>query len=287
MISEAGGGRAFVDELFNPYTRVFQQIQASQTAPAAHSDPLALHLYYLGRLSGQEWYPAALSTLKVYGDSPETTLSLIRGIDRVAHVTRILCHGSGRRATRFGRIVKAILAGEARDETAEVFSFTRDEMRNAKFHLRNLHRRNPPVCKLLLMRINDHIAGSVTLADPKDLSVEHILPNRPAAVSEWRQLFPEPEVREAVTQCLGNYTLLPETLNDRMRNREFSEKQKQIGAHFGGERVTVIVADVIDAVTWDYETVVAREQKFLAVLGGILGIDVRDAGLGSDRNAAE
>jgi uncharacterized protein with ParB-like and HNH nuclease domain len=31
----------------------------------------------------------------------------------------------------------------------------------------------------------------------------------------------------------------------------------------------------------------APEQKFLAVLGGILGIDVRDAGLGSDSNAAQ
>ncbi|MGD9671261.1 MAG: DUF262 domain-containing protein [Hyphomicrobiaceae bacterium] len=287
LIVEAGGPRAFVDELLIPYARVFGQIQSCRNAPVPIGDELSLHLFYLGRLRGQEWYPAALTALKCYENDPDRALRLIRGVDRLAHVSRILCHGSGRRATRFARVVQAILSGEASDESAEVFAFGREEIRNAKFHLRNLHRRNPPVCKLLLMRINDRISGEVSLLDPKGLSVEHVLPNRPAAGSGWRELFPEHEVREAATQCLGNYTLIPDKLNDRMRNRDFIDKQKQIAGYFGDSPMLAIVADVAAAPIWDLKRVAERELQFLEALGEIIGFDVRDAALDPVKVAAE
>lgn len=287
LISEVGGSRAFVDELLTPYARAFARIQSCRTAPATEENELSLHLFYLGRLRGQEWYPAALMALKCYEGDPETALRLIRGIDRVAHMSRILSQGSGRRITRFSRVVQAIMSGEAKDEAAEVFAFGREEIRNAKFHLRSLHRRNPPICKLLLMRINDHIAGEVSLLDPKGLSVEHVLPNRTPAASGWRQLFPEPEVREAVTQCLGNFTLIPEKLNDRLRNLDFAEKQLQIIEHYGAEPMLAIVADVAVAPVWDLKTVTEREKVFLMALGDIIGLDVSDAALSPLRDAAE
>lgn len=287
LIAEAGGARAFVDDLLNPYARVFARIQSCRSAPVPVGDELSLHLHYLGRLRGQEWYPAALAALKVHEGDPQTALRLVRGIDRLAHVSRILCHGSGRRSTRFARVVQAILSGAAKDETHEVFAFAREEIRNAKFHLRNLHRRNPPICKLLLMRIDDRISGQVSLLDPRSLSVEHVLPNRPAAASGWRELFPEHEIREAATQCLGNYTLLPDKLNDRMRNRDFTEKQQQIAAHFGDVPMLAIVADVVSATNWDYRTVAARELRFLETLGEIIGIDIRDAAMDPLKHAAE
>lgn len=287
LINAAGGGRKFVDDMLDPYAEAFAKIQSCASAPIPENDALALHLFYLNRLRGQEWHPAVLAALRTCADDPEAIRRLTLGIDRVAYVTRVLCHGSGRRVTRFARIVQAILSGEARDETADVFSFTRDEVRNVKFHLRNLYRRNPPVCKLLLMRINDRIEGRVCLQDPKALSVEHVLPNWPATASRWRNLFAQPEIREAATQCLGNYTLLPDKLNDRMRNREFSDKQEQIADFFSGELVMAIVADVMDSQSWDYPTIVARERKFLDILGEIIGIDMRDAGINEGRNAAE
>lgn len=287
LIAEAGGARRFVDKLLVPYARAYARLQSCRAAPQSAGDELSVRLFYMGRLRGHEWYPAALTALRLYESEPETAVRLIRGIDRLAHVSRILCHGNGRRVSRFARVVQAIQSGEAKDETSEVFSFSREEIRNAKFHLRNLHRRNPPVCKLLLLRINDQISGEVSLVDLKDLSVEHVLPNRPSPSSGWRELFPEHEIREAATQCFGNYTLLPDKLNDRMRNREFADKQRQIVLYFGNDPMLAIVADVVTARGWNLGTVAARELRFLGALGDIIGIDVRDASLGIVKHAAE
>ena len=287
LIAEVGGPRAFIDDVLIPYVKIHARIAACRQAPVPHYDPLAIHLYYLGRLRGEDWVPAAMLALRVHESDPAAALSLIRGIDRISHLTRVQCQGSGRRATRFGRILRAIKSGEAKDDTAAVFALKSEEIRTLKFNLRNLHRRNQPVCKLLLLRINDDIEGTISLLDPATLSVEHVLPMRPAAASGWRILFVEPELRELATESLGNLTLLPGRVNDRMRNFDFPDKRSLMETYSEECPSLAITRDVAAAQAWDLPTIQARELHFLAVLSGILGIDVSDAAMDLRRKPPE
>ena len=287
MIREAGGARVFVDDVLLPYAHIYARMRSCRRGPLPVGDPLSLHLHYLWRLRGEEWVPAVLVALKTYADAPEVELALVRAIDRIAHITRILCEGSGRRTTLFGQVVKAIDSGEAKDGSAKVFSISREKVRNIKFHLRDLYRRNQPICKLVLLRINDHISQTVTLVDPAVLSVEHVLPHRPSVTSGWRVLFADPEIREAATQSLGNLTLLPEKLNDRIRNRDFADKREHIVTHFGDADLLGVVSDVVSAEAWDRVVIAAREARFLDALSEIIGIDVRDAAVGQRSDAMD
>lgn len=287
MIKEAGGARAFVDDVLLPYARIYARMRSCRSGPLPVGDPLSMHLYYLWRLRGEEWVPAVLMALKTYWDDPETKLALVRAIDRIAHVARILCEGSGRRTTLFGQVVKAIASGEARDGSAKVFTVSREKVRNIKFHLRDLHRRNQPICKLVLLRINDHVSGTLARVDPASLSVEHVLPHRPPVTSGWRKLFADPEVRALATQSLGNLTLLPEKLNDRIRNKDFEDKREHITTHFGDGDLLGVVSDVVNAQVWDRDMVAGREARFLEALSEIIDIDVRDAAMDHRRDAAE
>ncbi|MCB1503433.1 MAG: DUF262 domain-containing protein [Hyphomicrobiaceae bacterium] len=287
LIAEAGGARAFIDKVLVPYIGVFVRIRSCQDAPSRSGDELSERLHYLNRLRGEEWLPAVMVALHKYGQEPDRALGLVRAIDRLAHLSRVQCQGGGRRTTRFNRVVQAIQNGSAVDETAEVFELNREELRNAKFNLRNLHRRNPPVCKLLLMRISDQIQGRLTPIDPATLSVEHVLPVRPSTTSAWRSLYPEPEVREAATQCLGNLTLLPERLNDKARNRSFEEKRVLMAEHYRNGPMMEIVHDVVTSSDWSLNVVAARERRFLNALSGILGVEVSDAAMEPRIDAAE
>lgn len=281
LIAEAGGARLFIDEVMIPYARIFARIRDCRDTPPAEGDELARRLYYLGRLRGEEWVPAVMVAMRKYAGNPDRALDLVAAIDRLAHLMRIQCQGGGRRVTRFNQITLAIASGKVVDGTADIFQLNREELRNAKFNLRNLHRRNPPVCKLLLLRINDHVQGSIAARDPKDLSVEHILPVRPSATSNWRVLFPEPEQREAATQCLGNLTLLPERLNDRARNRDFDDKRSLIAEHFRSGPMLEIVHDVVTAAQWTYDVVAARELRMLEALSAVIGLELGDAAMGA------
>src|SRR5262245_58834121 len=56
---------------------------------------------------------------------------------------------------------------------------------------------------------------------PEDATLEHVLPQRPSAKSEWLRLYPNVTSRKAVRELLGNYALLTGKLNTSARNHEF------------------------------------------------------------------
>ena len=161
------------------------------------------YLVYLGRLPEGDWAPAAMLAVQQHADDPKRATLLLREIDRLVHLLRALCLGSGKRARRLGNVVELIKSGAPIRPGEGAFAISRDEARNIGYHLRTMYRRDAQVCKQLLLRLNDELTRSTTLLDPKDYSVEHVLPQRPGATSEWRRWFADAEEREICTESLG------------------------------------------------------------------------------------
>lgn len=279
MIAETGGAMTFVETMLLPYAAIYALISRCCRTPPQDGDALAVHLHYLGRLAGDDWIPAAMVALKQYEHEPGTAIELVRGIDRINHLMRVLCQGRNKRVTRFNRVMKAIRSGEARSADADVFRLSREELRSAKFNLRSLHRRNQAACKLLLLRINDELAGAMAPVDPSQVSVEHVLPKSPSWASGWRVLFADPDMREAATECFGNLALIPAGLNDRIKNSDFPEKQQLLSEHLDEREMLAITRDVISAPKWDYPAVTQREVRMLEVLSRLLGVELGDAAM--------
>ncbi|WP_261728556.1 HNH endonuclease family protein [Weissella confusa] len=55
---------------------------------------------------------------------------------------------------------------------------------------------------------------------------EHILPETPKSGSEWMKDFPDDTTREHLTKTLGNATLLIGSKNEKLGNKEFSDKRE-------------------------------------------------------------
>lgn len=55
---------------------------------------------------------------------------------------------------------------------------------------------------------------------------EHILPAKPKSGSEWMKDFPDDTTREHLTKTLGNATLLIGSKNEKLGNKEFSDKRE-------------------------------------------------------------
>jgi hypothetical protein len=192
---------------------------------------------------------------------------------------RILTLGADKRARRFAAITAAIRSRQARDTTHPVFEWTRDELRPLNFNLQTLWRKNPSICKLLLLRIADEIGGRALPADPAELSVEHVLPQRPPTSSEWRRLYPNADEREALTQSLGNLVLLPHRLNEAARNKNFADKRVILGRHNGGGAHLPLLDDVLAAPVWGPAQVRAREARLLKIVGRLLRLEVNSSAL--------
>jgi hypothetical protein len=140
--------------------------------------------------------------------------------------------------------------------------------------LRSPYKRDQGVCKLLLLRLNDEITHSTTLLDPGDYSVEHVLPQRPGAASEWRRWFADAEERELCTESIGNLVVVTQKQNDRARNQEFARKREIYRGTVDDPPVLPITRDAVEASAWRAAEIRAREEKLLGLVRDIWGIEV-------------
>jgi Protein of unknown function DUF262/Protein of unknown function (DUF1524) len=272
VVADVGGAAPFMNTVFVPLARSYQLIKAGATSGLPPD--ITKRLRYLGRLSQGDWAPAAMLALKDWERDPERATLLIAEIDRMAHLMRLLCAGSGKRLRRFVDVITAIRSGEPIDETHPAFQLTREETRSIVFHLKDLHKRGPRICKLLLLRLGDIMDGKFIDVDPEHYSIEHILPQRPPASSDWRRLFPTAEDRGQFVESLGNLVLITPGQNDKARNASF-EAKKTIYAETGDSHLLLpITADVLKSSEWRREEILAREARLLTMIANLWRIDI-------------
>ncbi|MEQ1717132.1 MAG: DUF262 domain-containing HNH endonuclease family protein, partial [Hyphomicrobium sp.] len=272
VMREEGGAAPFIKNALLPLAGTFAAIRGEGGDSEAMVSPrMRWHLHYLNRLPDGDWAPAAMLALRNRRDDPAASERLLSEIDRMAHLLRLLCLGTGRRKRRFADIVSAIRSNEAlRPGGHPAFAVSRDEVRNIAFHLKDLHKRNQKMCKLLLMRLNDEIAGAISIIDPEDYTIEHVLPQRPPNASEWRRWFPLTEERARCTESLGNLVLITQAQNDKARNALFSEKKRI----FSDGPLLPITRDVLRCAEWHKFEIEAREEHLFDVLRRTWRIDL-------------
>ncbi|MGQ0456096.1 MAG: DUF262 domain-containing protein [Hyphomicrobium sp.] len=284
VMQSAGGAEAFLKTVFLPLSDSYAQIRRG--GDGALPPEIARRLFYLNRLADGDWAPAAMLALKSWRDEPDRALMLISEIDRFAHLMRLLCAGGGKRVRRFADLVAALRSGEALSPAHPGFQLTREETRSIGFHLKDIHTRNPKACKLLLLRLSDEMSGQMADVAPEAYTIEHVLPQRPSATSEWRRWYPTPEERGQCVASLGNLALITQSQNDKARNATWAAKKRIYEEATKTAPLLPITRDVLSAVEWRRTEVEAREEKLIRIIERIWRIDLAGA-RSAGRSAAE
>jgi hypothetical protein len=274
VIREVGGAEAFFKDVFLPYSKAYALIRSNGEGflPADMSRVLR----FLNRLPDTDWAPAAILALKEWQKNPDRAAFLLSEIERLAMLTRLLCAGSGKRVRRFAELIKAIRSDERLDKMHPILQMSRDEVRSIAFHLRDLHKRSPKVCRLLLMRLSDEMGSDESSADPDLYTIEHVLPQRPSASSAWRQSVPSAEERAELVDSLGNLVLITQQENDKARNASWEEKKEIYGKISSAKApLLAITRDVLGEREWRRPEIEAREQRLIGLIQKLWRIDLK------------
>jgi len=137
-------------------------------------------------------------------------------------------------------------------EEIRKISFTNAPPTDAKFIkglLRNLE----------LQRTIDKLGheGERGLRSDSDVWLEHILPQNPAAESDWIRSFPDRRDREDYTRKLGNLTLLSGSLDRIALNRSFETKKELCYIYSQIE----LTKDLLEFAEWNRETINQNTDK--------------------------
>ena len=274
IIRDAGGAETFFKDVFLPCASAYALIRSN--GDGILPGEMSRMLRYLNRLPDADWAPAAILALVRWKRDPARAAFLLAETERLAMLTRFLCAGSGKRARRFAEFIKVMRADAVIDETHPVLQMSRDELRSIAFHLRDLHKRNPKVCRLLLMRLSDEMGDVALSADPDLYTIEHVLPQRPSGTSVWRQAVPSAELRSELVDCLGNLVLITQAENDRARNASWPEKKEIYGTTASAKTpLLAITRDVLAEHDWRGPEIEDREQRLLGLIEKIWRIDIK------------
>lgn len=272
VIRDSGGAEAFFKDVFLPLAKSYVLIRSNGEGVL----PVEMQrtLIYLNRLPEADWAPAAVVALQDWRRDPARAAILLAETERLAMLMRLLCMGSGKRVRRLAELVKAMRSGAPIEASHPVLQLSRDEIRGIAFHLKDFHKRNPKVCKLLLLRLGDEMAGRMDIVDPDLYTVEHVLPQRPAASSPWRQLFPSAEDRAQLVESLGNLVLITQQDNDRARNASWEDKKQIYASASGMSLPPAITRDVLNEREWRQAQIEAREVRLIGLIDRLWRTDL-------------
>src|SRR5262245_44637780 len=159
IAAERGGAWPFIDEVLQPSAGIFDDIRNARHAGHPQSVEIVQYLRYLGWHSFSDWLPPAMLWWLERGSDTEGLVRFLRRLDRLAFGVKILGIGGSKRARRFGAVAAAIADGGALDGPGNPLELTRPELKTIEYNLRDLHVRNAPAAKHLLLRLGDAKAG--------------------------------------------------------------------------------------------------------------------------------
>lgn len=268
-----GGADAFIDRVLGPAAAAFDDIRHARHVGSPQSSGISRTLRYLGWLAAADWVPPAMLWWREHGQDAAKLAWFLGALDRLAYGLRIHGMGASRRTQRFGSVIWAIRNGLDLETASSPMVLTRDELRTIHYNLRDLHVRAAPVCKLMLMRLSDQMAGRAQELPLEDLSVEHVLPRKHSQGSEWRRLFLEPQDRSACTESLGNLVLVTKAQNVEASNLDFARKH---AIYFGDDRAPApAINEYLRGQTeWTSVQIRAREADLLRHVDALWGFGV-------------
>ncbi|HWB46716.1 MAG TPA: HNH endonuclease family protein, partial [Hyphomicrobiaceae bacterium] len=269
LADRSGGAETFLTEVMEPAAQILKAIRSAQHGGSPHSPAIAHALAYLNRLPHSDWIPPALLWWLRHGEDAAGLAWFLGALDRLTHGLMMMGWAGGKRRTRYRALLAAIRAGRDLRAPDSPLQLSPEEKGSIHFRLRDLHgRKGGPTAKLVLLRINDQMAGAAqSLALDKDtLTVEHVLPRKPGA--QWRAAFPDPAERERCIGSLGNCLILSRAQNDRAANHDFTHKHR---VYFQtADAPPMALNDWLrDKVEWTSEVIRQRELNLLQALDAL------------------
>jgi len=275
IAAEKGGAWPFIQTILQPSAAILDDILDARHAGHPQSPRIAQYLRYLGWHSFSDWLPPALLWWLERGRDAEGLVRFLRRLDRLAFGVKILGIGGSKRARRFGQVAVAIAEGGDLEGAGNPLELTRPELKTIEYNLRDLHLRNAPAAKHLLLRLGDAKAGRAESATlPDDMTVEHVLPRKLSATSQWRGWHPDPEVRDRCTQSLGNLVLVTKGQNDRAGNLDF-ERKLEVYFNTPGAPIPVLNEDLRGRTEWKAADIKAREARLVQLIEELWQIELQ------------
>jgi hypothetical protein len=114
----------------------------------------------------------------------------------------------------------------------------------------------------ILLRLDAALAEGVASYDYQVVTVEHILPQKPAEGSIWF----ESSEREKYVHRIGNLALLSRRKNSQVQNWDFEKKKKKYFAVDKGISPFALTTQILQETEWTPAVILLRQEELIQTL---------------------
>ncbi|WP_160292503.1 DUF4357 domain-containing protein [Arthrobacter sp. SPG23] len=254
----------FVDTVLVPYSQAYEIVTGSSFPGRTRSVEINSALRRLNALNNKDWLPPALWAIHNQGDDEDFLADFFRRFERLAASMLIRREYATPRAQRYAELLRHLESGNGLESRALQLS---EQEKSATLEALDgpIYGANP-VARYVLLRTDELLSGEAGVSyNHTVITVEHVLPQRPAPESSWRRIFSDEE-RATLVNRLGNLVLLNQRKNSQAGNADFDLKKSTYFKTSKGVSVFSVTTQVITQDRWDADTILQRQQALLCML---------------------
>jgi len=264
----------FIDNKLSPFADAFSNIRSANYQSAKYADRINTLFKALNQIDNKNWMSPAILYLSKYKNKPEKLLDFFQDFDRLASGLMIIRANVHQRIKRYGSLLSEIENKEDLHKFDSALQLTNDECQKIVNCLNDDFLYKERSCRYILLRLDTALSEGGASYNFPIITVEHILPQKPAHNSQWLNWFSTEEQRQKYTNCLGNLVLLSRRKNQKASNFEFEEKKQKYFSTNDGISPFVLTTQVLAENEWTPEIIERRQQNLLEKLKELWRLDV-------------
>ena len=267
-----GDAISFINNFLLPAYEAYSEITSSNfdSTESKLKKEVDIYLRWLNRLDFNDWVPPAIRFLIENKNNAQSVCEFFRKMEILAYGMMLTKSTVNERIERFSRITQFI--DDQKDLTHEddsPLNMTLEERKEVYAILKEapiydyLSAKNRTT---LLLRLNSLFDSTgETLHDHKTISVEHVLPQKPKAKSQWLTWFNNKQ-RENVLHKLGNLALLTKRKNSQASNYDFDTKKEKYFSSQGGISTFALTVQILQCDEWTFSVFESRHADLVSRL---------------------
>jgi hypothetical protein len=256
----------FIDDELSPYADAYEEITDKAFESFKHADAINRQLVFLSRLDNFDWQPPTIEVIARRRSDPDFTLRFLVDLERLAYGLFLTRADASERVRRYGKLLGVIQSGADLFSNKSPLQLDDTEKNAVRETLAGDIYTVTRIRLPLLLRLDELLSGGSAVYNSPIISVEHVLPQNPAAGSHWLTDFPNGADREKWVHKLANLVLLTRRKNSQASNLDFAEKKSKYFSTRAGVSNFALTSKVLAETTWTPEALQHRQSELIGAI---------------------
>lgn len=257
-----------IDDYLTPYTEAYIDLKSCQYESSHHAEDINQTLYWLNKTNNHDWMPSAIKFFSEHKGDSAYLCWFVKKLERLASYLLVTGKDVNQRFYRYNWLLVEM---DERPENSlehplkniELTDFEKEnfvDALNGDIYTMPSLRRN-----YIIQRLDSFVGDGGATYNTKLFTIEHVLPQNPAADSEWAKLWPDEEIRKQWLNRIANLVPLTRKKNSAAQNYDFEVKKEKYFQTKNGISSFNLTTHILNYDSWTPESVEKRQEELIEV----------------------